>query len=214
MGKFTSDKQKKDVNQRIATHIRENKFPIAKAMNKYGIESFVIEIIDYSDSREILNEKETYWIKFYNCKSPIGYNLTNGGDGIDGYSFSDSSKIKMKESHKGKVSPMRGKKYSEEVRLKMSKGQRGKKKSSVTRQRMSETKKGHPTSEETKTKISLGNKGKKISEETKKKIRETKAKLPSLKGIPRTEEAKQNMRHPHKKKNTAVETIGSYSVRA
>ena len=52
-GKIYIGQTKKDVNQRIATHIRENKFPIAKAMNKYGIESFVIEIIDYSDSREI-----------------------------------------------------------------------------------------------------------------------------------------------------------------
>ena len=48
-------------------------------MNKYGIEHFTIENIEEcSDS--IVNEREQYWIKFYNSYYD-GYNATLGGEG-------------------------------------------------------------------------------------------------------------------------------------
>ena len=55
-----------------------------RAWKKYGLESFVVYIIDICSDRESLNEKETYWIKtFHTCtKDPecYGYNLSWGAD--------------------------------------------------------------------------------------------------------------------------------------
>lgn len=36
-------------------------------LKKYGKENFTREIIDEADSPEKLNEKEIYWIKYYNA---------------------------------------------------------------------------------------------------------------------------------------------------
>lgn len=53
--------------------------PLYRAMNKYGIENFCIEEIANCSNEEI-NEKEQYFIKFYNTYH-FGYNATLGGDG-------------------------------------------------------------------------------------------------------------------------------------
>lgn len=55
---------------------------INKAINKYGLENFHRELVCVSETLEDLNEKEKYYIKYFNSLSPSGYNLTNGGDGI------------------------------------------------------------------------------------------------------------------------------------
>ena len=47
-------------------------------MNKYGIDKFSFEIIEECD-REILDERERYWIKTLNTLEPNGYNILNGG---------------------------------------------------------------------------------------------------------------------------------------
>ena len=52
-------------------------------MNKYGLEHFYFIIIE-EVSNDSLNEREKFWIKFYNSLSPNGYNLTTGGEGALG----------------------------------------------------------------------------------------------------------------------------------
>lgn len=51
--------------------------PIHSAIRKYGLENFSIDIIDEC-SNEWLNEKEKYWINYYNSYKK-GYNATEGG---------------------------------------------------------------------------------------------------------------------------------------
>lgn len=80
-GKIYIGQTKNALSQRIAAHIRDNKTPVQKAINKYGLESFTISVIDEADSKEILKEKEKYWIKTLDCKIPKGYNIADGGDG-------------------------------------------------------------------------------------------------------------------------------------
>lgn len=48
-----------------------------KAFDKYGISNFSFEIIEEVEN---YNEREKYWIKFYNCISPNGYNMSEGGE--------------------------------------------------------------------------------------------------------------------------------------
>jgi len=57
---------------------------IKHSINKYGIENFEKEIIDNAESVEELNEKEIYWISFFDSTNlEIGYNIGKGGDGGD-----------------------------------------------------------------------------------------------------------------------------------
>lgn len=49
-----------------------------KAMNKYGIDSFIWEIIDHAHSSNELDSKETIWIDYYNTYGHDGYNMTTG----------------------------------------------------------------------------------------------------------------------------------------
>lgn len=51
---------------------------IYKAMRKYGIKNFSFEIIEKC-SEELLNQREQYWIAYYNSYHN-GYNSTLGGD--------------------------------------------------------------------------------------------------------------------------------------
>ena len=54
--------------------------PLYQAINKYGIENFEFSILEECDF-SLLDEKEIYWIKYYNSIFPNGYNLTSGGSG-------------------------------------------------------------------------------------------------------------------------------------
>lgn len=50
-----------------------------KAFRKYGLENFIFEIVEITDA-EHCNERESYWIKYYDSYTN-GYNETCGGDG-------------------------------------------------------------------------------------------------------------------------------------
>ena len=65
-------------------------------MRKYGIQNFVVEEIENCSS-EIVEEREIYWIKYFQSYSN-GYNATFGGDGKQIYDYdlivSEYQKIK------------------------------------------------------------------------------------------------------------------------
>ena len=48
----------------------------ARAIRKYGKENFIIEQIDEAQTQDELNQKEQYWIKYYNSVNE-GYNETD-----------------------------------------------------------------------------------------------------------------------------------------
>ena len=69
------------INQRFQRHINDSLNNIldthfARAIRKYGKENFIIEEIDTANTQEELNEKEQYWIKYYNSVTN-GYNETD-----------------------------------------------------------------------------------------------------------------------------------------
>lgn len=47
-------------------------------MDKYGMENFTFEVIEKNVKN--YNEREKYWIQYYNCITPNGYNMTEGGE--------------------------------------------------------------------------------------------------------------------------------------
>ena len=63
---------------------------LKRAINKYGIEKFSKEIIEECQTKKHLDEREKYWIEYYDAvKSDEFYNIASGGDGGDtraGYS--------------------------------------------------------------------------------------------------------------------------------
>ena len=79
--------QSVDIYRRWNTHkrvyknndIQEYNTSLYRAFRKYNIENFSFEIIEECNVEE-LNEREMYWIKFYNSYHN-GYNQTIGGEG-------------------------------------------------------------------------------------------------------------------------------------
>lgn len=49
------------------------------AIQKYGKEHFLIEILDKTETLEELNRLEIFYIQQFDCLSPKGYNLLRGG---------------------------------------------------------------------------------------------------------------------------------------
>ena len=78
--------QAKDINRRLIAHRCIEHSPnaleyhnqIHTAMREYGIENFIFETIEECPA-EKLNEREKYWIAYYNSYKN-GYNGTEGGD--------------------------------------------------------------------------------------------------------------------------------------
>jgi group I intron endonuclease len=80
-GKIYIGATKHSLSERIDGHLRD-KTKVGQAMHVYGVQSFNISVIDNAESRNILHEKEKYWIRHYDCKYPNGYNRTDGGIGL------------------------------------------------------------------------------------------------------------------------------------
>lgn len=101
-------------------HYLGSGYGIAHAIKKYGGENFHKKTIAHCYTKEHLNFLEKFYIQFFNSKPPLGYNLTDGGEGV--------------------VNP------SAEVRQRMGLGQRLRGGLSLeTKQKMSIAKKGKPT---------------------------------------------------------------------
>lgn len=118
---------------------------ITRAIKKLGRKYFEKEIIEVCNDLENLKEREKYWIKTLNTKHPIGYNLTNGGDGV--VSLCEESRRSQIEKLKLLVGDKNfhyGKKRSEETRLKMRLSQLGKSHTDETKQKLQEIKLGTP----------------------------------------------------------------------
>lgn len=74
---FSIDKRFKE-HCKDAFRERMNQRPLYRAMNKYGIEHFHIELLEETDNPE---ERECFWIEKLGTFGNNGYNATLGGDG-------------------------------------------------------------------------------------------------------------------------------------
>lgn len=134
-GKIYVGKTARTLEIRMKEHLNETDTYIDRAIQKYGIDAFDVSVIEECDD-EKLNEREIYWIAFYNCKKPNGYNLTDGGEGVIGYKFSPELIAQRSKSRQGKKfsekarkalsNSKKGKKFSDEVRARMAQGSKSK----------------------------------------------------------------------------------------
>lgn len=170
-GKIYIGQSIRSLNARLAGHLKSD-YHIGKALKKYGLQSFLVSIIDEADTRAVLNEKEKYWIKTYACKSPAGYNCADGGKGGGHYTpHSDEARKKIKKKRALQV-------ITEETKQKQKDWVR----TAEYKQKCRDAHMGHVVTEETRQKISETRirKGIKHSTETLKKLSYAKKGKPSL----------------------------------
>lgn len=165
------------VNRRWSEHKRDyNKnlygSLLHKAMREYGIENFEVCVLEKVDNSK-LNDREQYWIDYYNTFED-GYNQTTGGS--KGCKCSKESSIQKSIRSKGMLNPMYGKTHTEEARRKISVAHKGKKipptqfnyfRDGVEKPNFFA---GRKHSEETKQKLREINLGKKHTEKSKMKM--------------------------------------------
>ena len=184
---------------------QNNEYVDTRGINKYLVHSFikhgpnmfVIRIIE-NCPEEQLNERETYWISYYDTykDKTKGWNLTPGGSNSDTLSYHpDKEKIRKKLSES-----LQGHEVSQETRDKISRAQKG-----VTK------------SEEQKEKYRIAQQGKKMPQSYVDMMKQRmkgegnpmygiKGKEHPLYGIPRSEETKQKISEARTGWNPSEET--------
>ena len=71
-----------------------------RAIKKYGKDAFSVEEIGKYTNLEDLNNAEQYYIEWFNCMAPNGYNLSGGG--LNGGKRHLDTKLKISISNTGK----------------------------------------------------------------------------------------------------------------
>ena len=164
---------KRPLEERWKQHIYESNkqdswewnTPLGNAIKKYGKDSFQVFVLEECYSETELKQKEIQLIKERKSLSTEnGYNLTLGGDGRLGYKLSEETKRKIGEGNIGKVmsneakekmsvaakkrsvgklSPMDGKKHTDDALKKISESSKGRIFSEESRIKKSESLKAY-----------------------------------------------------------------------
>ncbi len=193
--RWFSHRNKLNNNNHVNRHLQSS-------FNKYGIDNFIFEVLEYVLDKSYLINREQNWIDFFNPE----YNIRKVAENNMGLRWCLSEEIKQKARdrnmipwNKGKkgvsdetsikmklawekrrengtdTPPMLNKKHSAETieKMKGNKNAEGRIVSDETREKISSSNKGKKHSVESKEKMSLSHKGKKRSDKTKEKIRLT-----------------------------------------
>lgn len=80
--------------------VNDNKI-LHNAIRKYGSDNFEYKVIETDITEGLIDERERYYIKYYNTfyLNGQGYNMTEGGQGIHGYAHTKETKQRIKESN-------------------------------------------------------------------------------------------------------------------
>lgn len=163
-----------DVKRRVAQHFfacanRREPSRLHRAMAHHGADAFTVRVLDACSSVPEALAREAHWIRELGSKSPAGFNLTDGGDGVRGALVSEESRQRLSDSHRGKRDTAETRARKSEARRAYLAGPGGDK----WRDRMAQLR-GSKRTAETKAKQSLAATGRTLSAETRAKISETK----------------------------------------
>lgn len=177
---FTSPSNKKYIgittrpNQRYDEHKRHSKTMdtyFYRAIRKYGFDKFdysVLKQVNANTKKELwdkLTQLEIDYIDKYNTNNAkYGYNTTDGGDGVIGYKFTDEDRLKVSKGLKGKLSGAKNPRYNKPGTF------TGKQHTKEAREKMSEAHKGKKLTEEHKAKIRKAVKGQKHTKDSRNKM--------------------------------------------
>ena len=120
-GKIYIGQTKKSIDVRFKTHIYKSTYnsgyntKFYNALKKYNEKCWNIEIIEENISNDLIDEREVYWILYYNSFNE-GYNSTVGGK--NAYIVSNTVKKRIVNNHR--------KNQTEECKRKISESQIGK----------------------------------------------------------------------------------------
>ena len=210
------NRKKYNLKQRHKQHIHSSKnknakdynVPIHKAIRKYGIKNFKLEILSFCDIYSV-DMLEKFFIILYDTITN-GYNISDGGsngNNFAGKTEEEMSEIKNKISNKAKERfinkenhPMYNKHHSKKTKEKISNSNKGRRKSEKEIIEISKRTKGNNNpmygkkhSDETKNKISIKNKGKKRTQEQKYNMSKNRIGKPKGKLVAQIDENTQNI---------------------
>lgn len=197
----------KDIKRRWHQHLSANGSAPAlhSAIKKYGTDGFVFTHVCDAFDFDAACDIERMLINQHNTKTPHGYNLTDGGEGVIGRSMTEEDKqvrrqamlayvLSLTSEERAEKFGIKGRQWTqsqiEQIRASNKGKNLGKKASEETRAKMSAVHKNRPRkplSEETKEKIRQALLGRKMPE-TKK------SKHASFLGRKHTEETKAKIR--------------------
>lgn len=115
-----------DLKRRWRSHVNGcgGAVRLTASIKHHGKENFLFEHIASAFDQDGAHEIERILIKQYGTKNPLGYNLTDGGEGASGFKPS-------KEVVKKRIDARKGYRHSEETKKKMSAASIGKPKSAA-----------------------------------------------------------------------------------
>lgn len=164
--------QHRGYKSRFAEHINGTKTAntrmLSNAIIKHGANNFIVELIESDIPEDLIDEKEIFYIKYYNTYYPnkLGYNMTLGGQGVHGYKHTDETKKKISESGKARWEHYQNSNECQFRNKKISESLTGRVKSEESRRKCSEAAKKRFATEPGTFK------GKHHSDATKRKIAE------------------------------------------
>ena len=136
-----------------------------KAIEKYGIENFQVEVLELCETVEQLNDREIYWIDQHKDHS---YNIAKGGSGGDTISFHPNREEIIKKRNLSVSRSLLGHEVSEETRDKIRKKKIGRKLTKDQKNKISQSAKANGKSGGDR----YSNRSSEEMEETRKKLSE------------------------------------------
>lgn len=112
-GKIYVGQTTRTTEERFKEHMKADSL-LGRAIRAHGVENFKIEVLEKCETIEQLNEREPYWIKYFDCLAKKGLNLTSGGN--NGWEFAEEVKRQISIT-------MTGRKQTDEHRENSSKAQ-------------------------------------------------------------------------------------------
>lgn len=117
--------QSRCIERRYESHVYcdNPKYELDRAIKKYGIDNFNYDILETFNTTNLdevnkwMDEREDYYIQFYNCLNPNGYNLLSNRHHPE---FCELTRERISTSCLGNKNGFYGRKHSEETRKRMS----------------------------------------------------------------------------------------------